>query len=557
MKHVFIFLLATLVSSCFCLHAQTTTFDRVYQIIQTRCTPTCHKASNPTGNLLMDGTKQEVFDNLVNVTPDNSVAAGKGYKRIFPGDSRKSFLFQKINRGLDDLVGLETGEGDEMPQGMPALSKVEREMIRQWIIFGAEDVDYEFANEQTITDYYNGFAEQKDLSLPIPNPNDGRQIYFGPIFLRPNQEVEFDGKFEVNNPFDAEIYRMNASVNKESHHLAMFKFHSRNDTLIKPGLKPVLNLGDAAALFFAADVVGQWPNSVEVELPQGTALLWEKESVLSLSYHLLNFSDSIITAEFYLNLEFRPQDPNTTAMISDPVRYDGHPQYQGGDDVQNLVILPTNTDTTFVINQYHADSTFFWNIWSIQAHTHQIAKAYNIYLRNDDGTKGNLLYDGTKDQECRFQTGFYDWQHPPLCVYEPLVSVDMTKGLIHEATYNNNTGDTVGFGLKTTDEMFVSYIFFFKSESPVSVTPSKILEKQIVNVYPNPSNRILNFELQGSLQYKNATLKIFDVLGRTVQTATLLASKEQIDISNLPAGSYSYQIINDGKTNIMGRVLIE
>ncbi len=300
-KTIFVSLLSLLVLSEL-THGQTT-YDRVYSILQSNCAAYCHNAGNVTGNLLMDGTKQEVMNNLVNVIPDNATAAAKGYKRIYPGDARRSFLFRKINHGLDVNVSLDTiNEGAPMPKDLSPLTEVEREMIRQWIIFGAADTGYAWANEQVITDFYNGFAEERTPALPLPDPSEGYQIYYGPIFLEPHVEVEFDNKFPVFNDIDVEVYKMNVEMNKESHHMAVFKYHAGEADSVPPGLKKVNNIGDAAALFYSADVVAQWPNSLEIETPSGTALMWEANSVLNISYHILNYSDSIVAAELYFNI---------------------------------------------------------------------------------------------------------------------------------------------------------------------------------------------------------------------------------------------------------------
>src|SRR6185369_4036225 len=127
-----------------------------------------------------------------------------------------------------------------------------------------------------------------------------------------------------------EVYRMNAQVNKESHHMAVFRYKDQQDTLVRPGLKKVNNIGDAAALFYSSEVIGQWPDPVDLTLPQGTALMWDNNTALNISYHLLNYSDSIIAAEVYYNIYTRPRQPGTIPMISSPVRYDGHPVYEGG-----------------------------------------------------------------------------------------------------------------------------------------------------------------------------------------------------------------------------------
>ncbi len=535
-----------------------TTFDRVYQILQTKCSPTCHNYGSPDGNMRLDGTKEDMLANLINVTPDNDAADSMGYKRIMPGDARKSFLFRKISQGLDVNVDLPNGFGAPMPKDTTVLTEVEREMIRQWIIFGAEDSVYPYADEQLITAFYNGFAEARTPALPIPDPSEGYQIYYGPIFLAPGVEVEFDGKFLMNNPIDVEVHRMNVEMNKESHHMAVFKYKPGQDSSVFNGLKKVNNIGDAAALFYSAEVVAQWPNSLEVELPQGTALMWNANAVLSISYHILNYSDSIVAAELYYNIYTRPQSSSTIPMVSYPVRYDGHPVYQGGWDVFNLIIPPTGEDTTLRITQHHPDSTFYWNLWSIQAHTHKWGTDYNVFLRNPDGTKGDIIYNGSYNVTHTFDQGFYDWEHPPLRYFDPPLSVDQTIGMIHEATFNNNTSDTIGFGLKTTDEMFVSYIFFTKSETPIGILQDRVFNDTHVKIYPNPIQQQAWIHIGPDVVLKNAEFRVYDLQGKEVLLVRDVKDRQfTLVTKNLSSGNYFYRLVNDGQVAATGKIAVQ
>lgn len=536
-----------------------TTFDRVYSILQSNCTGSCHNYGNPTGNLRLDGTKQDVINSLVDVTPDNDYAESMGYKRVTPGDARRSMLFRKVSRGLDVNLTLHQDEGDPMPKDLPALSEVEREMIRQWIIFGAADTGYHYADEQTITDYYNGFAETRDPSLPLPDPSEGYQIYWGPIFLRPGKEIEFDSKFPVYNNTPIEVYKMAANVNKESHHMAVFKYFPGKDTLMEDGLSRVTGIGDAAELFDKAEPIGQWPNSLEIETPQGTALIWDSNTVLNLSYHILNYSDSIIACEVYCNIYTRPLQPGTIPMLSYPVRYDGYPVYQGGWEVGNLIIPPNSPgdSTKLTITQYNNPDSDFWYIWSIQAHTHQLGTSYDVWMRNPDGTKGDWLYDGTYDPTYTFRTGRYDWQHPPLRIFNPMQPVDMSDGLIHEATFYNNTPDTVGFGLKTTDEMYVTYIFYAKSQSPVGILHNKVFNDAHVRMHPNPVQQEALVHIGPDVALKNAEFRIYDLMGKEMlQRRNINDRKFLIELKDFPAGNYFYRLINNGEIASSGKMMV-
>lgn len=551
-----LFLSVVLFSASASLFSQTT-FDRVYQIVQARCI-SCHNADTLAGQMNLHGTKQDVLNALINVTPYNENAAAAGYKRVIPGDARNSFLFRKISQGLDVNVSLPNGFGAPMPKDTTVLSEVEREMIRQWIIFGAEDTGYAYADESVITDFYNGFAEARPEALPLPNPSEGYQLYYGPIFLRPGVEVEFDGLFKLYNDIDVEVHKMNVEMNKESHHMAVFKYKPGQDSAVFNGLKKVNNIGDAAALFYSADVVAQWPNSLEVELPEGTALMWDNNAALSISYHILNYSDSIIAAELYYNIYTRPRQSSTKPMLSYPVRYDGHPVYQGGWDVFSLFLPPTNRDTTLRITQYSPDSTFYWNLWSIQAHTHQLGTDYKVYARNPDGTKGEIIYNGKYDVTHTFNQGFYDWEHPPLRYFGQPYSIDQTVGMIHEATFKNDTPDTVGFGLKTTDEMFVSYIFFTKSEHPVGILPDRVFNETQVKIYPNPAQEMAWISIGPDVQLKRAEFRVYDLLGKEVLLMSNLQDRQfTVNTASLSSGTYFYRLVNDGKVMGTGKIAVQ
>ena len=136
MKHFCLFALSF--SLVFTGYTQTT-FDRVYTILQTNCTGSCHTTATPSGGLDLSGNKASVYANLFDVTPVNAVASTAGQKRIDPGNPHNSSLFKKINQGLDANLILGSGEGNAEPSGSPAMSQVEREMVRQWILYGARD----------------------------------------------------------------------------------------------------------------------------------------------------------------------------------------------------------------------------------------------------------------------------------------------------------------------------------------------------------------------------------------------------------------------------------
>lgn len=88
----------------------------------------CHNSLNQAGNLNL--TAGASYGDLVNVVPENPLAAANGLLRVTPFDPNNSFLIVK-------LEGPPPGEGTRMPQGMAPLPASQIQMIRDWIAAGA------------------------------------------------------------------------------------------------------------------------------------------------------------------------------------------------------------------------------------------------------------------------------------------------------------------------------------------------------------------------------------------------------------------------------------
>jgi len=112
------------------LSTATSAYDVIQQqIFNQHCLSAgCHNATAQAGNLNL--TAGVSYGDLVNVTPDNAVAAANGLLRVEPFNPDNSFIIVK-------LTGPPPGEGARMPQGMAPLSPSDIAMIRDWIADGA------------------------------------------------------------------------------------------------------------------------------------------------------------------------------------------------------------------------------------------------------------------------------------------------------------------------------------------------------------------------------------------------------------------------------------
>lgn len=521
------------------LFAQST-FDEVHAIFQLKCTTGCHSGGNPSAQLNLSGTTAEVYQRLININPVNPAANTENYKLVDPGYPDRSFLFRKVSHTIDPGVDYLTNQmGNTMPSGQPALPDKDIELIRQWILWGAGDTNH-YVSSEVLADYYNGQGLPRITPLAAPDPSEGYQIHYGPFFVLPSTEQEVFYKYDTKMTEGKEVNRIQTEINEYSHHTALYKYNDGLESFFNPGLRPVYSILDAAGVYYASSILGQWPNSQDLVLPEGTAFTWQDSTVLDINYHIPNYNaDSILPAELYMNVYTQAMGTAQTEMLSSPV-------YYGGEDPLNLHLLPTATDTTLVITQFEVDTTYTHYIWSMMAHTHALGKEYDVWLRNSNGTKGEHIYNGHYNADYTFNQGYYDWAHPPFRTFDPLQPVDFTDGLIHEAVFNNPGPDTVGFGLRTTDEMYVTYIQY--TTEPVTIgVKEENSPFNYFNVYPNPSHDIINLSFN-SENNTQGILRLVDCLGREVyaQNIAITQGKQKLQLSQhalgLSAGFYSVNL---------------
>ena len=89
-------------------------------------------------------------------------------------------------------------------------------------------------------------------------------------------------------------------------------------------------------------------------------------------------------------------------------------------------------------------------------------------------------------------------------------------------------------------------------EIPINTGIAKI-ESAGVKIYPNPTNSILNIELEKEVT--NGTLTLYDMSGKAVLLQELNGVSIQINISSLPAGNYILRLIEKGLANVEVQVI--
>lgn len=519
--------------------AQTTTWEKVYDVIQTNCA-SCHVAGHESG-LAMDGTIGEVYDNLYSITPFNATSAAKGYKRVKPGDPYKSFLFSKINNGLALDVNLEAGEGIACPQGAYPLDNKDIELIRQWIIYGAFESDT-LVDMDLVTDFYDNDGFQSIASPPAPPaPEDGFQVHFGPFFLWPEDEHEYWLKYYTQLPEDVEIKRLDTYMGDYSHHFITYKYYN---TAFAAGVPEGIHNGPE---FLGIDLVSANQYTDSLKLPAGTAFSWEDGSILNLNSHYINYSpDKVMSCEVYLNIYTQPV--GTAIQIMQPVLLsnDGFWIPNNG--------LPYTDEATAYENGHGEDELF---IWAMSCHTHKYGEDFNIYKRTDDFEKGEMIFDGA----CFATNGvpgcldeIYDYKHPPTRYWPEMLPIKWKNGIIYETTWINDGPESVGFGLTSDDEMMVMMYFFVDDTTGLNLPAQPVgIEEEVIapaiTVFPNPASDMI-FIYADHMDLAPLKISLTDITGKNIDLKNesplaVYTNMCSIDVTNLSPGIYLVNVFDE------------
>lgn len=543
------------ISIIFCLllsiviSAQSTAME-VYNIFQAKCA-SCHNNTNPQSGLDLEGvgaTAQErlldVYNKILNVNPNNAHAIAKGYKFVYPGRSDKSFLFRKIAQNFDESVHINLQEDGNMPPyGSDDLTEIEKEMIRQWILYGAPATG-QVVDPQIIENYYTGPKEESFPDGPpsAPDPSEGFQIKMGPFFLNPAgtgfDEIEYYTKYALELAEDQEVARLDIKMSPYSHHFIIYNFDGSSNN-IPAGLRTAANHSNIS---FSAVVT----EATDLNLPSGTAFKWDNDLVLDLNSHYINYSPtSTFKAEAYVNVY--TQDLGTAAQEMKTELY------------ANLFIpIPNNGNSITHDQAIGTPSLGDVFVWGLMGHTHKYGTGYKIFERQGN-TVGDILYDGACPggiPDCVSPN--FDYQHIPMRYFEPLRPTTITGsvGLQHEASWINDGPSPVGFGFTSDDEMQVMIMMYTDDIEGVGVANENIEVTEEYLVYPNPTSGTTTF-LNQSMS-SSFSVELFDMTGKQIRSFQNIASNQfDMERGDLRNGMYLYTIQNEGGKTQTGKLIFQ
>ncbi len=101
---------------------------------------------------------------------------------------------------------------------------------------------------------------------------------------------------------------------------------------------------------------------------------------------------------------------------------------------------------------------------------------------------------------------------------------------------------------------FKNYIVIFNSDG-LSIEDITTKEKESIKVYPNPAKDYVYVDIEAT-NFEKGEIELFDMQGKLVKKAKLSAKQgNRVDVSNLNAGAYTYNVSLNGKT-ISGKVIV-
>ncbi len=524
------------------LKAQTSL--RVNQILQEKCA-SCHSGMSPAASLDLSGGASDMMANLVNVTPANAHAASEGYDLIYPGRADKSYLFRLVQDGLEPFIEMDAAEMPTTAHDEAlGLTDTEKELIRQWILFGAR-LNGTAVDEALLEDYYNnGGMESFPNGRPAaPDPSEGFQIKMGPFFLAPagnGGEEEYFQKYELDNEEAIEITRINNFMDgNSSHHFILYDYNSTASAAgQQAGFRPNPD-------HFNVGLVEAIQDPVDLVLPEGSAFFWNANKVLDLNSHYINFHSVPYKSEVYANIYFQQSGIASQEMHAELL-------------AKTNICIPNNGD---LYTQEETINFPFGDIylWALSGHTHQLGKSYKIW-RSENNQPTELLYDAA----CYAGmpgcvSPLFDYRHIPFRYFDNLLPVNMSfvNGLKHEASWINNTDEVVCWGDESDDEMMVMIVMFLTDiDGIVTDVENPEAEIDILDAYPNPMTESAIIQLPEDTG--TVDLILYDVLGNQIRAIRDIRDNQiTIERENLPAGIYVYHLKNEAGKLFSGKILMQ
>lgn len=418
---------------------QQATFDLIQdKILTTDCAVSgCH-ASESDPAFIEHGlvlTKGKAYANLINQTPKNISAKDDGMKRVVPGSSVKSLLYQKLLYDYSHANHSGKTYGSVMPLGNDLLSNGKINFVLQWIEAGAPETG-KVAEVALLSD--NVPSQTAFSPLPKPAVGEGYQMSLGPFEVYPFFERELFTRQPLNNPEPIYVNRYKIRMRPGSHHFILYGFRDdkrppMNDIRDLRNKNGSLNFGVFAQMQNHIFNFGGSESLEDYTFPDGTAVELPANATFDMNSHYFNRGAKSTQGEVNINLYTVPKDKVTKVLKVLDL----------GNESLNI---PANKKTVITKNFSFAKDI---KVVMLFSHTHKLAEKFEI-----------LIKGGPRDGQVVYTSA--NWEHPEKINYPKPLEIKANEGLTSRITYNNFTNENVRFGLTSEDEMGIIFGYYYE-----------------------------------------------------------------------------------------------
>ena len=440
-------------------------------ILEPNCAAACHESGTffaEQTDLIL--TADVAYEQLIDRIPRNESAWADGLVLLSsmggqPGEIQ-SFLWEKINLpNRDHFYDDHPYYGEIMPLGGPFLSNGELAFIQEWIHAGAPETGA-VADELHLLDESVWEAPPFE---PLEIPENGVQFHLGPFEIWDGYEREVFSYQPIGNDDYVYINQYEILLSPGSHHM-IFYTYPENVTVdnlpsecglfvdqFPPPAYELRDLHDQNGVynyqslcymglqtFFAGT---QWPY-MNYHFPPGVALKVPPSFGVDINSHFLNYSGNAPSGEIYGNIYF--VEPEEVQHVADIFMLNNTDINLPGNETTTITrnyMFPGQFNAGFLGNGSDGDIDEIY-IFQLFSHAHERMDRFDVKLIGGPND-GQVIYTAL------------DWEHPPILELNPPLVLEHGMGLKLEATYTNNTNNTISYGLLGANEMMILFGHYY------------------------------------------------------------------------------------------------
>jgi len=261
---------------------------------------------------------------------------------------------------------------------------------------------------------------------------------FGPLTVQPGEENTKCVEVRLGNTANIQVHEIANHLGPMSHHFIVYR-KSTGEARPEPydcqPFTSALNPANGSPL-----MITQRGDEV-LTLPDDVVFTLQPDQLIRLELHYINTGDEPMdvtaTAEFRTLLGASTEADFIFAGSPD-IRLPSRPGIQ----TVGPVYLPLPGD--------FGGS----NVFAITGHTHQLGKTVTVETAESKTGPGTMVYDPS----------LFNWDEPDTIYHTPPFQIPTTGGFRFSCTYENQTGNEVGFGEGVDDEMCFFWLYYYPSK---------------------------------------------------------------------------------------------